>query len=269
MLKKSLQNVGLGIYKTLFQLGVMSHPIARGLFLNAYAFYKARIEAGPVDRLQQLVRPGTTVIDVGANIGFFTHKFAEWVGPSGKVIAIEPDEENFDALCRAITRSPVGSRVLAHKAVAAERPGLLWLERNEIHPGDHKIALGNKGVEVTAVSVDALKEDGAVPPVSLMKIDVQGAEMMVLAGARRTLVSDRPALFVEIDDRALAHFGSSREALLAFVEELGYSLRALSPDGATPSLSREQLAAELAARGYTDVLFLPDSGECRAMPLDN
>jgi FkbM family methyltransferase len=267
MLNKNLQNVGLGIYKTLSRMGVMSHPVARSLFLKAYAFYKAKIEAGPVDRLQQLVRPGTTVIDVGANIGFFTLKFAEWVGPSGNVIAIEPDEENFSALRVAISRSPFGSRVITHKAVAAERPGVRWLERNEMHPGDHKIALGNKGIEVTAVSVDALVEQGRLPPVSLMKIDVQGAEMMVLAGARRMLVADMPALFVEIDDLALAHFGSSREALLAFLEELGYTLHALSADGATPSLSREQLATELAVRGYTDVLFLVNAGEPRSVPL--
>jgi FkbM family methyltransferase len=244
------------------RLGLMSHPFARGLFRKAYFIYKGTIEARGADRLRQLAPCGGTVLDIGANIGFFTLKFAKWVGPAGKVIAVEPDEENFHSLRCALRRSGLEARVVAIQAVAAEKPGRLRLERNVLNPSDHKIAVGSAGIEVPAVSIDALIEGGAFPAVSLIKIDVQGAELMVLAGAKRTLAAHWPALYVEIDDRALSHYGSSRESVLAFVENLGYRMHMLAGDeGAVPSLSRERLSAEIAAKGYADVLFLHERSE--------
>ena len=93
-MKNILRHAGLTAYGALAPTGVMQQPWARRLFLTAYAAYKTWIESGPVDRLKDLVAPGTTVVDVGANVGFFTLKFARWVGEQGQVIAIEPDAED-------------------------------------------------------------------------------------------------------------------------------------------------------------------------------
>lgn len=258
IVKQRLQRLGLLAYKALARSGALSSPVGRGLFHKAYALYKRLVEAGPVDRLEQFVAPGTVVVDVGANIGFFTLKFAQWVGPSGLVLAIEPDEENFDALTRALAQSGVAPRVRAVRAVAAERPGTLLLERNPFHPGDHKIALGGAGgVEVPAVSIDSLVEEHPGKRVSLVKIDVQGAEMMVLAGARRMLAEHAPALFVEVDESALAHFGASSRDLVSLLEGFGYRMHELRRDGGAAPLDRDRLSALLAPRGYVDVLFLP------------
>lgn len=257
IVKQRLQRLGLLAYKALARSGALSSPVGRGLFLKAYALYKRLVEAGPVDRLEQFVTPGTVVVDVGANVGFFTLKFAQWVGPSGLVLAIEPDGENFDALTRALAKSGVAPRVRACKAVAAERPGSLALQRNAFHPGDHKIALGVSGIEVPAVSLDALLDEHPGKRVSLVKIDVQGAEMMVLAGARRMLAEHAPALFVEVDESALAHFGASSRDLVSLLEGFGYRMHELRRDGGAAPLDRDRLSAMLAPRGYVDVLFLP------------
>lgn len=259
MAKQWLQQLGLRAYKALARSGLLSNRHGRRLFLKAYGLYKRLLEAGPVDELRRFVPEGSVVVDVGANIGFFTLKFAQWVGPAGQALAIEPDQENFDALTQALARSGVAARVRTFKAVAAERPGSLLLERNEFHPGDHKIALGGAGVAVPAVSVDSLADELAGRPVSLIKIDVQGAEMMVLAGARRTLAKHAPALFVEVDERALAHFGATSHELVSLLEGFGYRMHELARGGAAPPLDRDRLSAELARRGYVDVLFLPDA----------
>lgn len=251
-----LQNAGLAAYKGLVRSGIMAHPAARRLFLHAYRAYKALIEAGPIGRLEAFVQRGSIVVDVGANVGFFTTKFARWVGPSGQVLAIEPDHENFEALTRAAASAETAGRVRAIRAVAAEKPGTLFLERNEVHPGDHKIAVGASGTEVPAVSVDSVVADARAGHVSLIKIDVQGAEMMVLAGAVSTLSTHNPALFVEVDERALRHFGTSFGALVDFLEARGYRMHELTRDGAAP-MSREDLTTRLAHRGYLDVLFVP------------
>ena len=94
-MKEILRHAGVASYGMLARTGIMRQAWTRRVFLAAYSVYKTWIEAGPVDRLKDFVLPGSTVVDVGANIGFFTIKFAQWVGEQGRVIAIEPDLENF------------------------------------------------------------------------------------------------------------------------------------------------------------------------------
>ena len=193
---------------------------------------------GRVDRLKNFVARGSTVVDVEANVGFFTLKFASWVGERGQVIAIEPDLETFDTLAARLGAAGLGQRVRLHHAAAAAAPGHVYLRRNELHPGDHRIALSGGSIAVQAVTVDDLVAAAGAGSVSLIKIDVQGAEMLVLAGAERTLEKTRPALFVEIDDDALLAFGSSASALVAHVEGAGYAMYELAKDGLPASCRR-------------------------------
>src|SRR5262249_19036698 len=157
---------------------------ARRAFLVTYSVYKAWIEAGPVDRLKEFVAPGSTVVDVGANVGFFTLKFADWTGESGCVIAVEPDHENFETLVTKIEAAGLERRVRLVRAAAATEGGTIGFERNDLHPGDHWIRLGSGAITVPAVTIDDLVADAGAPRVSLVKIDVQGAELLVLKGAK-------------------------------------------------------------------------------------
>jgi FkbM family methyltransferase len=234
----------------------MSTPLARRLFIAAYRQYKQRIEARSINHLRRFVDPGSTVMDVGANIGFFTTRFMDWMGPDGLIIAIEPDEENLAALRRAVSRSRARSQVEIVGAVAAERHGWMKLERNFLHPGDHKIAIDDVGIDVAAVTLDDLAERRR-KRVSFVKIDVQGAELSVLMGARRIIREDAPTLFIEVADRELVRYGQSAESLISFVEAEGYGVHHLADDGSVTSIDRTALSEDLAGRGYIDVLCLP------------
>ena len=256
-IKTILQQAALSVYGTVARTGIMKQPRARRLFLAAYWAYKKWIEAGPVDRLKDLVTPGSTVVDVGANVGFFTLKFARWVGEPGQVIAIEPDVENFEMLAAKVGAAGFEQRVRLHQAVATAEAGYAHFQRNELHPGDHRITLGDGGIVVSAVTVDDLVFAAGGQSVSLVKVDVQGAEMLVLAGAKRTLAEIRPTLFVEVDDNALLAFGSSASALVAYVEGAGYQMYELTSDGAPRKLAPDRLFAKLKGGSYIDVLFLP------------
>ena len=257
MLSRLLQTVSLALYSGLAKSGVLSHPAARSAFLRAYGLYKRLIEAGPVDRLQDYVPKGGVVVDIGANVGFFTLKFADWVGPSGRVFAVEPDPENFKALTDALAKSKLNPRVSTRQAVAAGTAGSMLLSRNELHPGDHKIAVGAEtGIDVESVTVDDLVAPLDQGSVSLMKIDVQGAEMMVLAGAGRTLATSDLALFIEIDEGALRRFGSSSDELCGFLHGLGFRMHRLVKQGVPRPLDPAALRDELARKSYVDVLFL-------------
>ena len=232
--------------------GLLDRPRARLAFEATYLMYKGLFEAGPVDGLAALVPTGSTTIDVGANIGFFSLRFARWVGPSGKVLAIEPEPRNVASLSRRVQRAGVGDIVQRIAAAAADKPGELLLSVTPGHPGDHHVS--DSGMAVPAVTLDELVADD-VRRVSLIKIDVQGAEAMVLAGAQRVIERNRPAIFVEIDAFSLARSGSSPESLVEVLTNLGYCPRHLTSRGVGPRRDCSELLADVAT-GYVDALFV-------------
>jgi FkbM family methyltransferase len=249
--KARIVSVLLRVYGRVSRSGVFNRPLPRRAFESAYLAYK-RLEAGPVSQLRVFVPTGTTAIDVGANIGFFSLRFARWVGPTGRVIAIEPEERNVAALRRRLARARLEGVVECEQAVAADKPGELRLAVNELHPGDHHIAAD--GIAARAITVDALTADDS-RAVSLLKVDVQGAEQLVLAGARQTIETHRPAIFIELDNEALERQGASADALVGLLSDLGYRGHLLARKG----ISEAQEPASLVARsetGYIDVLFL-------------
>jgi FkbM family methyltransferase len=208
------------------------------------------------------VRPKTVVIDVGANVGFFTLRFASWVTGGGKVIALEPEAVNCARLRRAVSRAGSGAVVETVQAAAADVTGEGLLQINPGHPGDHK--LGAAGVPVALTTLDDLLAARGWPEVSLIKIDVQGAEARVLAGARGVIERFRPALFVEVDDRLLRRFGSSARELLAWCASRGYAIRTLDGNPGSDPLTVSEALGVVGRKGYTDLLLLPADPAVRA-----
>ena len=103
-----------------------------------------------------------------------------------------------------------------------------------------------------------LHENGNLSP-SLIKIDVQGAEMLVLQGAASLLKSARPALFVELHEEGLKRFGTSVAAILAHLSDLGYEAYWLTRSGSHAKADTDQIHTKVARIGYVDVLFLKRS----------
>ena len=161
------------LYRAVVHSGLLELPWAQRVFLWAYGHYKQWLEARHAERLVAWVPAGGVVIDVGANVGFFTLKFAHWVGPSGQVLAFEPAPRNVEHLSNALTKAKLAARVIIVAAAAAERAGSAYLELNPFHPGDHK--LGAQGVPVEVTTLDLQVSAWGLKRVDLVKIDVQGA----------------------------------------------------------------------------------------------
>lgn len=265
------QGLLLAAYKGVCLTGLMSTRLGRAVFLAAYEGYKGIWDREHLKGLAKVVRPGTTVVDVGANVGFYTRRFAEWVRPGGEVIAIEPEEVNFATLKRVIGRRGLVN-VRGVQAVASEKAGSLMLQKNRFHPADHRIvgtsvpangkdsatgAAANRDcVEVRAVTIDELLRERGWPKVSLMKIDVQGAEERVLRGAMGTLRELRPAVFMEVDEGALRGMGSSAESVLELMVSCRYETHRLIEDRVV-KVSRGDFARLCTVGTYADFLFLP------------
>lgn len=258
-MKRALLAVLLFAYRAVVHAGVLEHPRGRRVFLWIYARYKALFEAREVARLAALIAPGAVVFDVGANVGFFTLQFAQWVGEGGRVVALEPEPRNFAHLEDALARAGLAARVATVAAAVSDRPGAVALELNPFHPGDHKLGLEGATagtVTVAATTLDDEVRAHALERVDFIKIDVQGAEPLVIGGALETLARFRPTLYVEIDDQHLRRFGSSARALIAWLCELGYQVHALAPGGMRPAMSLDEACAWVRGHGYADLLFL-------------
>ena len=170
------------------------------------------------------------------------------------MIAIEPEARNIASLRRRVDRAGASQVVTCVHAAAADMPGVLRLAVNPGHPGDHHLA--DNGVPIAAVTLDELARDDP-RRVALVKIDVQGAETMVLAGANRLITRHRPAIFVEVHEPSLTRVGSSRRELIGTLDALGYGGHTLGRGGLEPREDPETLI-ERSANGYIDVLFLPE-----------
>src|ERR1700676_1458623 len=151
MFQSLIKNSAVQLFELAAKLGIHRLPLFERVFLVLYAGYKRHFEAGPIERLQEFIPEGSLVIDVGANVGFFALRFAQWVGVGGEVVAIEPEDRNYQALLAALNREGLSGRVRAMKAVAAASAGPMFLEINQLHPADHKLSRDGTGVAVEAV----------------------------------------------------------------------------------------------------------------------
>ena len=146
------------------------------------------------------IRPGMTVVDVGANIGCHSVAFAQLVGPTGRVLAIEPQKQVYQML--------VGNVALNHLTHVDTMHGALGHERGtlQVPPVDYTAA-GNFGAvslsqsagdgteDVPVVTLDSLK----LPKCDFIKIDVEGAETSVIRGATETIRTHAPTIYAEND----------------------------------------------------------------------
>jgi len=151
-----------------------------------------RCEEPEWQRLQEWLGPGDVAIDVGANVGYYTWRLSELVGPTGHVIAIEPLHESFCALARNAQRFRHQNVTLLNVA-ASNAHCFVKMSAPTYEPGLAR--LDRQGTwSCLAMLIDSLAVPG---PVRLVKIDVEGHELQVLKGMEKLLSRDRPVIIFE------------------------------------------------------------------------
>lgn len=169
------------------------------------------IEIEPRSRLYSLVKNGTTVIDVGTNIGETLLNFAK-INQDGRNIGFEPVPYLYETAKNNIALNKFENIELVNKGLSSFKEKLSFRETGENNSGGTFLTRENNAEDPCSVEVvrldDVVVWDG-IENVSLIKIDVEGFEMEVLKGASDTLRRFRPTVFVEIDDEFLARQKSS------------------------------------------------------------
>lgn len=185
-------------------------------FLNRWYDLETQLMA------EALIRPGDTVIDVGANYGHFTLAAAALVGPQGRVHAFEPNPASFERLTQHVTLNAL-TQVETHSCGVADIPGELTLCIPPDHAGEASFAdTGHAGATTTVCPVTTLDIALGDTDVAMVKIDVEGFEVNVLAGADALLKRCRPFVLTEVVEAHLSRACTSPAALFEVFAAHGY-----------------------------------------------
>lgn len=168
---------------------------------------------------------GNVFVDAGANIGIYTIIAAKLVGESGRVIAFEPTIESYNALNKSIELNEL-KNVQVYQCALSNREGKT---RFYTHPDSSRNSLGpipgaNKGINVNIVMLDKILEQEKVSRVDFIKMDVEGAEELVLKGATNLLSKHKPVILFESNFIASKALGLLNSGAWDFLKSEGYKI---------------------------------------------
>jgi FkbM family methyltransferase len=187
--------------------------------------------------LGQVLRPGMTFIDVGANDGLYTLFASSRVGVTGRVVALEPSSREFARLQRNLRLNGL-TNVAALRQAASDRSGVASLRLAEFgHEGLNTLGEFAYSIEqqaseeVSLITLDSLIASQNLSRVDFLKMDVEGGELNALKGAQSVLATHKPLILIEIVEAALKHQGASRDSVLDFLQSFGYRFLIFGPNG--------------------------------------
>jgi FkbM family methyltransferase len=229
-------------------------------YLSRRIFLYDDFELGELKFAMDCARAGGIVLDVGANVGFYTAACARAAGAGGRVIAVEPGPQTFAKLAATCDRLGLSNVTLVNAAASARRGTAQFLTG----PGDRDVhqhladarapADAGRYVRVETRTLDEIC--GNPGEVTLAKIDVEGHELDVLTGAPRILASRRTRLIVEVFPAALAAAGASSAALWTMLNRTHECIGMFAADGSARPPHRDTLDAE-GPDGVLNTLWSP------------
>lgn len=166
-------------------------------WLGLYEYAKQRA-------LSRLVRPGENVCDIGANAGFYTLALSRMVGPGGNVVAFEPLPQNLRKLRRHLDLNKIDN-VMVSPSALSDRIGAVAFEIGDSDFTGHIAANTRGNFEVPMTTLDQFIVEHAMADPTFLKIDVEGAEGKVLAGARALIARSHPTMLIAIHGDEAAH----------------------------------------------------------------
>ena len=200
--------------------------------------YRAGLVERPVQQaLVEVLRPGDSFFDVGANVGFFTLVASRSVGHSGSLHAFEARSDIARVAQRNLRRNGLSGEVLnvavgdsdgTVELFVADHPGGSTIERSQA------ASIGRTEI-VQQVTIDRLVASGRLPIPNVVKIDVEGAEPAVIRGMSTTLREHRPIVIFELDDQDSTRVESQFLEMQDRLADLGYRCERLAPSYADVS----------------------------------
>lgn len=185
-------------------------------------------ERREVKFLESIAKEGMNAIDVGGHIGITAVAIARTVCKRGCVYSFEPVPEYFDILKKNLSANKL-ENAEAFQLAVSDRVGTIDFYQkgsySSITPQE-----GAKEFKVNTITIDSFLNHQKVERIDLINMDCQGSELLVLKGAKESLQKNKVRIFCEIHHDLLKHLGQSVQAVIQYLQKLGYEVHSVSLD---------------------------------------
>ena len=193
--------------------------------IDSSIYYEGCFEPMTTAVINKYVREGMTVLDIGANIGCHTLRFAKLVGGGGKVIAFEPMSWAYSKLKHNIELNDFNNIVIEKIALSSvnQRAQNIYFRSSwTIDPGSSSNA--KKKEDINFITLDEYVRRNKINRIDFIKLDVDGYEYKIIQGARDTLKRDKPLIIIELGIYTLQVVGDNIYDLVNALSDIGYKL---------------------------------------------
>jgi FkbM family methyltransferase len=259
-MRPSTVYVGDGRALTRLVNGHLMYVLTRDLSLGPWLMLDGTWENEITAIFETLVRPGMTVVEVGANVGYFTLLAAKLVGPRGRVHAFEPDPEVCELLRDNVEINGYDDRVRVRRAAVGEAAGRATFHAATRHRGNGSLIpalnqLGDASAEIRAFEVELTALDACeIERLDLLKVDAEGSEARVFRGAARTIARSGPMnAVVEFWPRFFRTAGEDPRAFLAARRGEGFAIERVDKEHGGGSVAAND--DEVLAHGVSELVL--------------
>lgn len=229
-----------------FQLVWISEHVGRKIALRMF-------ERSETVFLEKRVKNGFVCVDVGANVGYFTHLLAERIGDTGRVIAVEPIRRNarlielnscingtdnfVTVINKAVTESLSGETRFSLRGDSASSS---LTEESNTHERDNPLNASTVVIDVACEPLDKIVEGLQLERIDFLKMDIEGYEYRALLGMKDVLRNEktRPGLMmIELFTKHLECFNNSIEQVVQYLSEFNYSAKVIGRSGELEDLT--------------------------------
>jgi FkbM family methyltransferase len=218
------------------------------------------------DVVKTVVKEGMTVLDIGANIGYYTVLFSTLVGEKGRVLALEPSPYNFEMLGKNIEANNLANVVTLQRAVS-DQGGEVVLDvsgsnfaAHHLRRGDAQGEEAGDAVRVPCVRVDDVVAERGLTP-DFIKMDIEGAEYLAVQGMRETMkANDNVLMMCEFNPPAIEGLGGDPAGYLDALAELGFRFFEILGKNRLREVSAAALRGSIPTGKHINMLV------CRSVP---
>jgi FkbM family methyltransferase len=241
-----------------------------GTYCRLYLIGKRLTDRRELTMLRSLIQPGMVIADIGANVGFYSVEMAKCVGPSGCILAFEPDPLSFQLLQERVNQASLPN-VETYQVALSDKSGRAALYCSAYNRADNRLSPSHTESHVEVCEVDVRRLDdflsGRDIHIDGMKIDVQGNEEQVLRGASEILRRGVRWIWLEFSPIHLRGSGSDPERFLESLDTLGMDLFEVKSRGDLEPLTNFLAHTKKIGSSYGDLVLMRRMSEDYA--LDN
>ena len=239
------------------KLGNFLYKTSFPLYKKMYSVFKNKQDAFEIELLKKHIKPGDTVLDIGANIGFYATILSDIVGEKGKIHCFEPDTTNFNHLKK--TTSSYKNIIINNKAVGPKTEKIKIYTSKELNV-DHRTYKPEEydaEIEIDAVSIDDYIKGAKV---DFIKMDIQGFEMEAMKGMKETLKNNpKVKMISEFWPYGLRKAGSSVTEYFNLLTNLNFKIEILKENKLeTLNLETVLKLEPLGEEHYFNILVTPN-----------